>query len=273
MKVIVGIESNRRVVNDAAVRLNAPVMVSANSLWDDKKSKFKYAWLLKYGFKIHLDSGGFVAMKRYGGFRFSVEQYATLAMNLSPEWWAQMDQCCEPEVAANRAEVFRRIDATAKNLHECRRAASEVGATPPMMVLQGWKPSDYVTGPAFDDPRFEWPNLVGVGSVCRRHLSGEDGLFAVIGRLDATLPPHVRLHLFGVKSTGAAMLKDHHRVESCDSMAWAASARQHSRKASNEIGERVPCTNQVRADFMESWTLKQRAAIKPSQQRYLFNND
>lgn len=257
LKIIVGVEGNRKPVLRRARALHAPVMASANSLWDPRAGKFSPAWKELRGLEVHLDSGGFVAMKRYGGFRFSAEQYAGLAAEMKPRWWAQMDQCCEPEVAGDRSEVLRRIDRTAANLMECRALARDVGAEAPLMVLQGWKPEDYVSGPAFDDPAFEWPEVIGVGSVCRRDLHGPCGLIAVLKRIDETLPPHVRLHLFGVKGAAAVALRSHPRVESVDSMAWSARARVVAREAGK------PCDNALRAEFMEKWLVRHREAVRP----------
>lgn len=255
MKIIAGIEGNRGPVIATAQANGIPVMLSANSYWNDARKRFSGSWRKCAGLKLHLDSGGFVAMVRYGGYRFNAEQYAELASQMRPEWWAQMDLCCEPEVAANRQEVFRRIDQTARNLMECRKAATEAGATPPMIVLQGWNPDDYVTGPAFDDPDFEWPDLIGIGSVCRRSLHGPSGLRAVIGKLDAKLPTHVRFHLFGVKSQGAEMLRNHPRIASVDSMAWSVGARREARE------EQKPCNNDLRAEHLGKWVSKQLSRI------------
>lgn len=260
MKIIAGIEGNRRPVMEAAARLGAPVMLSANSIWNDARQRFRQSWrkVAAAGLRIHLDSGGFVAMAKYGRYRFSVEDYAQLAAEMRPEWWAQMDLCCEPEIAANAGEVSRRIDETAANLRACRSAAIDAGAAAPLIVLQGWKPADYTSGPAFDDPSFEWPEIVGVGSVCRRHLNGPDGLLAVIGKIDAKLPSHVRLHLFGVKSTGAEVLRNHPRIASVDSMAWHAGAWHAARKAG------VPRTNELRAQHLTAWIERQRSRTDTS---------
>lgn len=256
-EIIAGIEGNRRPVLREVRAHGVPVMVSANSLWNDEAQKFSRAWRALHGLRVHLDSGGFVAMKRYGRFRFSVEQYAQLAAEMSPQWWAQMDLCCEPEVAADRAEVFRRIDATAANLRECRAQAIQAGAKQPLIVLQGWQPSDYTSGPAFDDPGFQWPEIVGVGSVCRRSLHGSAGLLAVLRALDARLPGHVRVHLFGVKSQAVEKLRWHPRIASVDSMAWSYAARQDCRKAGTS------CDGEARAKAFVDWVLKQRAAAQP----------
>lgn len=255
IEIIAGIEGNRKAVIQRARDLNMSVMLSANSIFNGVK--FSEAWRDLDGLKVHLDSGGFVAMKKYGGFRFSPEQYVTLAKDMLPYWWAQMDYCCEPEIALNRKEVFRRIEETAKNLHVCKALADEYGATQPIMVLQGWKPNDYVSGPAFEDRNFPWPSLVGVGSVCRRHLNGEDGLFAVINTIDRVLPKHVKLHLFGVKSQAISELNWNRRIASADSMAWALRSRIQARE------DKVSCTNEYRANTFENWFIKQERRACP----------
>lgn len=43
-----------------------------------------------------------------------------------------------------------------------------------------------------------WPALVGIGSVCRRNVSGRDGIASIVDALDTAPPKHVRFHLFGV---------------------------------------------------------------------------
>lgn len=242
----IGIEGKREPILNKIRSLNMSVLVSANSLWDNDRKRFTVGWKHYAGLDVALDSGGFVAMKRYGGYRFSVESYVGLAKVMQPTWWAQMDFCCEPEIASRRHEVFARIDATIKHLHQCNASASAASCPWPMPVLQGWRPEDYTSGPAWDSS-FQWPELVGVGSVCRRHLHGEHGLLKVISALDQKLPPHVRLHFFGVKGCALKYLREHPRFASMDSMAWNYTSRIKLRKT----GERS--TNENRARFIEPW--------------------
>ena len=240
------------------MELDAPILVSANSLWNNDRQRFG-GWQCYSGFDTALDSGGFVAMMRYGGYRWSVDQYVSLAATMRPTWWAQMDFCCEPEIASNQQEVRKRIDRTVEHLHQCQDATrGTVGM--PMPVLQGWKPTDYCEGPIWDDG-FKWPNLVGVGSVCRRPLRGPTGILAVIGALDGKLPESVQLHLFGVKSAALRALADRFptRIASVDSMAWNVAAR---REAHNK---NIPCPGSMRADHMGSWYLKQVESLKTNQ--------
>lgn len=230
-----------------AETLGAPLLVSANSLWRNGKFGGFNSYL---GRDVALDSGGFVAMKRYGGYRWTTDEYAALARTMSPTWWAQMDFCCEPEIASNAAEVHQRIDRTAEHLHRLEDTARTNGQPLPMPVLQGWKPEDYTSGPIYDR---EWPTLVGIGSVCRRNVHGPDGILAVLNALHEKVPPHVKFHLFGVKSQALGLIAKQfpERVESIDSMAWDFASRQDARKAG------VPRTGDLRAASMASWYLKQ----------------
>lgn len=258
--VRVGIEGRRPAVLEAVRGLRAPVLVSANSLWRQRQGRFQvpasYA-----GLDVALDSGGFVAMKRYGGYRWSVDQYVALAGEMRPSWWAQMDFCCEPELAGNAREVGARIDRTVEHLHRCQDAAKAAGVPAPMPVLQGWMPRDYTQGPAFESG-FSWPTLVGVGSVCRRQVRGHHGLLAVIDAIDRATPDHVRLHLFGVKSGALQECQRRFpgRVASVDSMAWNMAARWDARHAG------TPCTNEFRAQAMRQWYLKQQDALTGEEQ-------
>lgn len=249
MKIRVGIEGDRAPVLRTVRELAAPVLVSANSLW--RRGHFRVPSNLK-GLDVALDSGGFVAMKRYGGYRWSVAEYAELAAGLRPTWWAQMDFCCEPELSHDSAGVAQRIDRTVEHLHACQAEARARGIPEPMPVLQGWKPSEYTSGPAFE-PGFVWPDLVGVGSVCRRNIHGPDGLLAVVGALDRAVPQNVRFHLFGVKSGAVAEVLNRwpKRLASVDSMAWNVQARWDAAHT------RQPCTNEFRAGCLKRWLDKQ----------------
>lgn len=264
-EIRVGLEGGRRTCIDRARSLNAPVLVSANSLWDDRRGAFTRTNQYR-GLDLALDSGGFVAMKRYGGFRYSPAQYADLAAFLRPTWWAQMDHCCEPELAGSPAEVHKRIDLTVAGLHACQASAASAHIAPPMPVLQGWTAADYTSGPAWD-PSFTWPSLVGVGSVCRRHLHGPAGLLSIVSALDAKLPPHVALHLFGVKASALRPLLEQFpaRLASSDSMAW----NRRGSRAAHDAGLSFDAA--ARASALETWLTKQRAALEPSPQLELFS--
>lgn len=261
MKIRVGIEGNRAPVMAAIKELSAPVLVSANSLWSQQAKRFKVPESLR-GLDVALDSGGFIAMRLYGGYRWSSRQYASLAADLAPTWWAQMDYCCEPELASNRAEVFKRIELTVEGLHLCQDAAKQAGIAPPMPVLQGWEPRDYCQGPAFASG-FDWPAIVGVGSVCRRPIGGSCGVLSVMSALHHSVPKGVRFHLFGVKSEAIGKILERwpDRLASVDSMAWHMAARWDAVHSGQQN------TNQFRAERLRSWYRKQidQTAEKPFQ--------
>jgi hypothetical protein len=219
----VGLPTSFRRFAEAARRLGAPVLVSANALRQGNGRGFRTppAGLFS-GVPVALDSAGFVALHRYGGFPWTVPECVELAATYPWDRWAQMDLCCEPEGARDRGEVKRCITGTVRLLAECREEAVRRGVAPPMPVLQGWEPGDYLDCAAAVG---ELPPLVGVGSVCRRDLGGRAGLLAVVEALDRALPPRTRLHLFGVKGSAIRRLAGHPRVHSGDSMAWDLSAR------------------------------------------------
>lgn len=77
-------------------------------------------------------------------------------------------------------------------------------------------------------------------------------------------PPHVGLHLFGVKSTAVARLKDRARIVSVDSMAWNYAARREA------FAKRVPKTKELLCEKMNAWIVRQRKMAKPSAQMALF---
>lgn len=207
-------------------------------------------------------------------------------------WWSAMDYCCEPKIAGNRVEVERRMALTVETYVECLDALGawrDDGVTDvadPMPILQGRTPDDYTrcaeqlaaaideahpcTCPDGDDEcSAEWhrehrglPELVGVGSVCRRQLRGPEGILRVVGALHQALPPHVKLHLFGVKSAALAHLAGHPRVHSIDSQAWGTAARNAACRAP---GGKVSCTNEVKVPIMRDWAAKQAAVARPRQ--------
>ena len=52
-----------------------------------------------------LDSAGFVAASRYGGFPWTLADYVALAAAHPFQWWASADYCVEHEIEIGRAHV------------------------------------------------------------------------------------------------------------------------------------------------------------------------
>ena len=199
-----------------AARRGYPVLVSANALFDRRKWKFRRPSPALSGLDVALDSAGFVAMSRYGGYSWTTDEYLKLVASFRWTWWASMDFCCEPEIAGDRREVHARMVATVEVYSKLVEKAREIGLSSPMPVLQGWRPEDYVECVEMIG---ELPDLVGVGSVCRRDVCGESGLEEILCTLDAVLPNRVSLHLFGVKGAALGRSWLRKRVASVDSMA------------------------------------------------------
>jgi hypothetical protein len=248
-----------------AQNLDAPTLVSANALWNHKAGRFRKPASAIMDLDVALDSAGFVAMNRYGGFRWNVEQYVGLAGAYSWTWWAQMDCCCEPEVAKDAQEISRRVDWSTMLLWHCLTTARnwrEQGAfwlQDPMPVLQGWQPAEYRRCAQMYSSVLDrkWPDMVGIGSVCRRNLTGPDGLFNVIEALQEEIPEHVGFHLFGVKGAALEKLKKYPRVVSIDSSAWDFRARMAARDEDEKY------SMAWRGAHMKRWYEKQLERLKP----------
>jgi hypothetical protein len=199
------------------------------------------------GLDAALDSAGFVAASRYGDYRWSLEDYFSLVEAFPWTWYSALDYACEPELAANRPLRLLRMAATASMLGRCQREASERGLPPPMPILQGWTPDEYAQCASWL-PLTAWPRLVGIGSVCRRPVSGKHGIAAILAAVDDFLPRHVKVHLFGAKSGALAALGGHRRLASVDSMAWDAGARAE-RRTDRDMAFRI--------QHMDSWAARQ----------------
>jgi hypothetical protein len=219
------------------------------------------------GVDAALDSSGFVAASRYGDYRWSISDYFDLVASRPWAWYAAMDYCVEPAIASDRPLRLLRIAATAQLLGRCRSEARRRQLPAPLPVLQGWTRDEYALCAEWL-PLDEWPALIGVGSMCRRHALGPDGVVAIVEALDALLPSHCRLHLFGVKSSALALVAHHPRVASTDSMAWDVQARAERRTGR---------TADFRALHMERWLTKQRDIVasssrdRPATQGLLFD--
>ncbi len=251
----VGLPSTTGALPGEAERLGVAVLVSASSLWDGKRGHFREPGSAITDLDVALDSAGFTAMCHYGGFPWPLSAYVTLAYSYRWRWWSQPDLCCEAEIAPDRATVLARVDKSAALLAACRAVAADLrwrmlselslhyerhewlaGAEArhradypdPMPVLQGRLPEDYLRSADAIEAVLGgvWPSLVGVGSVCRRHVHGPEGLLRVLEALHRRLSDDVKLHLFGVKGGSIQYLRPFYdRIASLDSMAWDSDAR------------------------------------------------
>lgn len=300
--------------------LDAKILISVGSLYRPDRGWLRApatAWTTSPA----LDSAGFTAMVKFGGYRWTVDEYVEKIVTnfddpdarddgldrcVMPHpwaWWSPMDYCCEEAIAPNRAEVLARIKRTVESYVEtleCLEGWRHEGenTTPdPLPILQGRKPSDYVScarelAAAIDatnrcicptltpgdieiiaddelpDCPATWhrdrlglPNLIGIGSVCTREATGPEGVLGVLDALDRELDPRIKLHLFGVKGD----LLEHpgfasylHRVASVDSSAWDDASRHAAQDVRKRTGQEFSNDLAHKAKHLRRWFLKQR---------------
>ena len=245
----------------AARALHAPVLISANALsrwridhlglriWEG----FETRWMhLIASHPVALDSAGFVSAAHYRGFPWSTEDCLDVAAYAPFLWFASQDWCVEPEIARDECAVLDRISGTVRlniaYLNCARRRGVGDRFVP---VIQGWRPEHYERCVERMPFVRDFP-LVGVGSMCRRHVDGPDGILQVFDRLDDIFwGADVRLHLFGLKSQGIAHASTRPRVASCDSQAYGVAARHNAHRA------RTSKSDVMVARVMTTWYRKQ----------------
>lgn len=257
---------------DRARALQQPVLISANALsrWSRRQGVREWAGWSMRGLdnapglhSLSLDSAGFTAMARYGGFPWSVDDYVRLAGAYPYRWWASLDYCVEHEIAGDRQDVLDRVSRTIRANIECRLRGEDCGILANFMpVIQGRLPADYERCADALSVTIERAGLIGVGSMCRRPVHGPDGLIAVVDHLDRTLPRRVRLHLFGVKGNALPYLTAFgHRIASIDSQAYGVAARIAARRDGRSK------TDGIVADHLEYWVAAQNARLRQPQRR------
>lgn len=169
-----------------------------------------------------LDSGGFTELSMHGKWTVPAHRYAAEASRARDEighlvWAAPQDWMCEPAIRAQTGLTVS--DHQDRTIDNWLILSSLI---PGMFVplLQGWHPDDYQRH--FDRYAKRGVDLttfhtVGLGTVCRRQDT------ATAARIVGGLADRgVRLHGFGVKTTG--ITKYGERLRSADSMAWSYAA-------------------------------------------------
>ena len=223
----------------AARRLHAPVLVSANALsvwradpmglrhWDRFSSRSLH---LVHEHSVYLDSGGFVVAARYRGFAWTVRSYMALCAAAPWIWCAMMDACCGQEIAADENAVLDRSSMTVRLHYKCRREAMHLGIEQQMTpVLQGRRIDHYLRC-ADRMPGLGSYRLVGIASMRRREVGGEEGVLRIADQLDRTFAGSaMHFHLFGIKTEAARLLRGHPRLRSVDTQAYGTAARQCAR--------------------------------------------
>lgn len=205
--------------------------------------------------EVWLDSAGFTMQFLENGYPWTPEDYILNLCTAYP-WtrFASLDLCVEQEICGDRIEVRERISKTVSLNYRCQTLANDVGLGDKLMpVIQGSTPDDYLR--CFDamEGMIGDNRLIGVGSMCRRHTAGPDGIVAIVDALDRRLPSGVQLHLFGLKGQGAAAIADlDERVYSIDSQAYGVRARRiaNDRRLEDPTFSK---SNAFVAEVMETW--------------------
>lgn len=267
IEIIIGLPHlNEGPILERARTLQTTALISANGLsrWSAKRG-----WREWIGWRhgqlpnarglagLCLDSAGFVAASRYGGFPWTIANYVKLAAAYPFRWWASADYCVEPEIAGDREEVVDRLSRTIRANRDCRRLADDFGIADTMMpVIQGRSPTDYERCVDALGGLLRPTGILGVGSMCRRDIHGPEGLIAVIDHLDRILPAGIRLHAFGVKGTALPFLLPYsHRIASIDSQAYGIGARRAA------LRRGIAKTDALVADHLQQWVGAQRARL------------
>lgn len=220
----------------AMQRTSVPLFVSRRVLESCKHPASRAPWAL--------DSGGFTELSMHGRWITPAGIYASQArfwmdeMN-GMQWAAVQDWMCEPFI----------LDKTGLTVEEHQRRT--IGSyirlrelqpkIPWVPVLQGYKPSEYITHiEMYEDYGINLRSLplVGIGSVCRRQSSDVDEAEAIIREVSSD---GIRLHAFGFKTTG--LVRCAHLLESADSMAWSYEARVTKTKLAQCTHNAVNCAN------------------------------
>lgn len=259
IEIIVGLPHlNDGALLRRAVARRMPILISANCLsrWSNKRGWPEWlGWNLRPLLRtidlpsIDLDSAGFVAHRRYGGFPWSIDDYLKLAGTYPFRRFASLDYCVEEEIANDRNTIEERISRTVAANRECYRLARLDGISARFMpVLQGRGPHCYERCADALSGIVEKSPVVGVGSMCRRPMNGPEGLLAIVEHLDQVLPASAKLHCFGVKGSALSRLSQiNDRVISIDSQAYGVAARQEAYKSGHSK------TNEFVASHMENW--------------------
>lgn len=192
-----------------------------------------------------LDSGGFTELKKHGQWTVTPEEYIDLVRRCRDElggmeWASPQDWMCEPWIieggwhggqfyAGTGLTVAEHQARTIDNLLTLRDMAPDLPFIP---VLQGWELADYHRhADAYNAAGIDLTAepVVGIGSVCRRQATGQ-----IAGVFDSLMGRGLRMHGFGVKTSGLSIYAD--ALTSADSLAWSYQARKWAR-----AGWRGPC--------------------------------
>jgi len=176
---------------------------------------------------VAADCGGFVATRKWGDYRYTLEQYTDWLAALHPCWAAMMDYCCEDEITSGRPGVVReRQELTTGMAHRIWDEYKDASWSW-VPTIQGWHVADNLRHASDMKPLIQEMQThyaphsafrVGIGTLCAR--ASASMIREVVWNVAHELPG-VPLHLWGVKlSVMQASIHLPEQVVSVDSAAW-----------------------------------------------------
>jgi hypothetical protein len=180
---------------------------------------------------IALDCGGFVATRKWGEYKYGIEQYVEWVERINPTWAATMDFCCENEITSGREGIVReRQEKTTEMAYHFYRSYGDASWTW-VPTLQGWHPRDYHRHvqdmkPLIHEMQAYYTQRdgvssafrVGIGTLCARASAS---MIREVVMMVASELPGIPLHLWGVKlSVLQSPIHLPEQVVSVDSAAW-----------------------------------------------------
>lgn len=225
MKVYWGTTATRSYIK--TIPATEPVIISAASLWTGKRFREKRKWIWS---DFALDSGGFVALNKWGDYPFSPDDYLTLIERMKPSWAASMDYPCEPDIArGTRLSIDDRITATVENTIYLFERSDLI-----MPVLQGYTAVEYERCWKLLSSKMRVRRLA-IGSVCKRQSTRE--IATLCWKLRQFLPP-IPIHGFGVKLRALAFPETWALFSSIDTNAWEFYHRAKYWPKSRDFGKK-----------------------------------
>lgn len=196
--------------------------ISVNRLRERKSPFTVNDWIM--------DSGAFTEITTHGEYRTTVEDYAK-----EIERWREVgnmelavsqDYMCEPFVIAKTGLSVQRHQELTIDRFVALSACTSATIMP---VLQGFRPTEYLTHLSMYGPLLAAESRVGVGSICKRNSHPQ--IIEYILRQIKNARPDLRLHGFGLKLTALRRPCIQALLYSADSMAWSFHARKQRRNA------------------------------------------
>ncbi len=206
-----------------------PVLLPASSWYRRARNATKT--MLKPNLPEHIvdraaDSGGYVAMKNWGGeYRYGIPQFVDWLGLWCPDWSAMMDYPCEVDLTEGKTEVvYSRQQRTTEKAWQTWEEYRDV---PWRWVptIQGWEVHEYERHaremlPLLREMRSHYGQLtVGIGTLCCREKTAE--IQQITRAVSAVFDAEYSLHLWGIKlGYFKSSLAPHPCVISTDTAAW-----------------------------------------------------